>query len=98
MELRAGSYVQSPIQADHVGQKLVVQTNTPKVGFSVKSPTGRRSSQSNPPEIPFSGSFAEIRVKPLYNLLDAIRLGNQPHSSSVDRSCLVFPLHQTCRS
>ena len=48
----------------------------------------------NLPIIPFHGSFAGIWVKPLYNLLDAIRLGNQPHSSSVDRFCLVFPLHQ----
>jgi hypothetical protein len=52
-----------------------------------------------PPELaPFSGSFAGIRIKPLYNLLDAIRLGSQPRSSSIDRFCLVFQLRQASGS
>jgi hypothetical protein len=66
--------------------------------FSVTSLTEQRLKHGKLPRSPFPGSFAGIRIKPIYNLLDAIRLDNQPHSTSVDRFCLVSPLCQACQS
>ena len=45
---------------------------------------------------PVSQGLARVPAKPLYNLLDAIRLGNQSDSSSVDRFRLDFQLPQAC--